>query len=53
MPVACSIPQGMVLGLALFNIFISDLDDGIESMLRKFGDDVKLRGVADTPESIQ
>lgn len=44
-------PQGLVLGVVLFNIFISDIDEGAGHTCCKFVNDMNLGGVDNTPEA--
>ncbi|GAB0199809.1 mitochondrial enolase superfamily member 1 [Grus japonensis] len=44
-PGMSGVPQGLVLGLALFNNFVGNMDSGIECTLSKFANDTKPSGV--------
>ena len=53
-PVKSAVPQGTVLGLLMFLIYINDIGDNISSSLRLFADDCILyRTITSSEDSIQ
>ena len=50
--VTSGVPQGSVLGLLLFILYVNDITDGLQSTLEMFADDSKLYRIIQTPQDV-
>ena len=48
--VTSGVPQDSILVLVFFDVFINDLEVGLEGVLSKFADDTRLGEIADSAE---